>query len=267
MNEFLAKRGIKHERTVTFCPEQNGRIERFNRTVIETARTLLEGAGLRKRYWAEAVNTAIYVRNQCPSKALSGKIPEELWEGKRINLSHLRVFGCEAYVHIPKQTRRKLDPKSEKKIFVGYSVSSKAYRLLDTGHKGNLTIARTVVFFENKFPGRLVDDSKPTPDPLPVVSAFYAKDTDDMVETSADDESGSEDSRSTITSNSEDHDIQVEKGGSYQNQAGVDAEIRRYPLRERRPRVFPDHVMYSAVQCNQEPENIEQALKCADSDK
>jgi hypothetical protein len=42
------------------------------------------------------VNTAIYVRNRCPSKALSGKIPEELWEGKRINLSHLKVFGCEA---------------------------------------------------------------------------------------------------------------------------------------------------------------------------
>jgi transposase InsO family protein len=66
MNEFLVKRGIKHKRTVTFCPEQNGRIERSNRTVIETARTLLEGAGLPKRYWADAVNTAIYVRNKCP---------------------------------------------------------------------------------------------------------------------------------------------------------------------------------------------------------
>jgi hypothetical protein len=124
---------------------------------------------------------------------------------------------------------------------VGYSESSKAYRLLDTDHKGNLTIAKTVVFFGNKFPGRLVDDSKPTPDPLPVVSKFYAKNIDDKEETSAQDESGSEDSRSTITANSEDHDIQlVEEGGSYQNQAGVDAEVRRYPLRERRPRVFPE---------------------------
>jgi hypothetical protein len=59
----------------------------------------------------------------------------------------------------------------------------------------------------------------------------------------------------------------VKEGGSYQNQAGVDAEDRRYPLRERRPRAFPDYVMYSAVQCNQEPENIVQALKCDDSDK
>jgi hypothetical protein len=66
---------------------------------------------------------------------------------------------------------------------VGYSESSKAYRSLDTDHKGNLTIARTVVFFENKFPGRLVDDSKQTLDPLPVVSEFYAKDIDDMEET------------------------------------------------------------------------------------
>jgi hypothetical protein len=213
------------------------------------------------------VNTAIYVRKRCPSKALSGKIPEELWGGKRINLSYLWVFGCEAYVHIPKHKRRKLDPKSEKKIFVGYNESSKAYRLLNTDHKGNLTIARAVVFFENKFPGRLVDDSKPKPDPLPVVSEFYAKDTNDMNETSAEDESGSEDSRSTITANSEDHDIQVEEDGSYQNQAGVGPEVQRYPLHERRPRVFPDRVMYGAVQCNQELENIEQALKCADSDE
>ena len=51
-----------------------------------------------------------------------------------------------------------LPPKSEKKIFVGYSESSKAYRLLDTDHKGNLTIAKTVVFFENKFPSLLFWD-------------------------------------------------------------------------------------------------------------
>ena len=268
MNEFLAERGIKHERTVIFCPEQNGRIERSNRTVIETARTLLEGGGLHKRYWAEAVNTAIYVRNRCPSKAVSGKIPEELWRQKRISLSHLRVFGCEAYAHIPKQKRRKLDPKSEKKIFVGYSESSKAYRLLDTDHKGNLTIAKTVVFFENKFPGKLVDDSKPTPDPLPIVSEFHSKDPDDMEEANVQDKSGSEDSRSTTTVDSEDHDIPlVEEGGSRQDQAGEDTQVRRYPLRKRTPRVFPDHVMYSAVQCDQEPEDIEQALKCADSDK
>jgi hypothetical protein len=97
------------------------------------------------------VSTAIYVRNRCPSKAVSGKIPEELWGQKRINLSHLRVFGSEAYVYIPKQKRRTLVPRSEKKIFVGYSESSKAYRLLETYHKGNLTIAKTVAFFENKF--------------------------------------------------------------------------------------------------------------------
>jgi hypothetical protein len=60
--------------------------------------------------------------------------------------------------------------------------AARPYRLLDTDHKGNLTIAKTVVFFENKFPDRLVDDSKPTPDPLPVVSEFYAKDPDDIEE-------------------------------------------------------------------------------------
>jgi hypothetical protein len=204
-----------------------------------------------KRYWAEAVNTAIYVRNWCPSKAVSGKIPEELWGQKRISLSHLRTFGCEAYVHIPKQKRRKLDQKSEKKIFVGYSESRKAYRLLDAGHKGNLSIARTVVFFENKFPGRLVDDSTPASDPFLVVSRFNSDDPDKVEEASVEDESGYEDSRSIITIDSEDHDIElVEAGGPYSNQVGEDTEVRRHPLRERTTKVFPDHVMYSAVQCS-----------------
>jgi hypothetical protein len=143
---------------------------------------------------------------------------------------------------------------------VGCSESSKAYRLLDTDHKRNLTIARTVVFFENKFPGRLVDDRKPAPDPLPVVSNFNSDDPDKVEETSIQDVSGSEDSRSTITIDSDDHDIElVEVGGPQRNQAGEDVEVRRYPLRESIHRFFPDHIMYSAVQCNQEPEDIEQA--------
>jgi hypothetical protein len=159
-----------------------------------------------------------------------GKIPEELWGQKR-KVCHLKIFDCEAYVYIPKQKRRKLDPKSETKIFVGHSESSKAYRFLDTYHKGNLTIAK-IVFFENKFPGRLVDDRKPALGPLPVVSEFYSDDSDDMEEASAQDNTGPEDSRSTITVDSENHDMYLEEvGGPHQKQAGVDARARSYLLR------------------------------------
>jgi hypothetical protein len=76
---------------------------------------------------------------------------------------------------------------------VGCSESSKAYRLLDTDHKSNLTIAKTVVFFENKFPGRLVDDRKPAPGPLPVVGEFYSDDPDDMEEAIVQNNSGPDD--------------------------------------------------------------------------
>jgi hypothetical protein len=146
-------------------------------------------------------------------------------------------------MYISQNKRRKLDPKSEKKIFVGYSESNKAYRLLDTDHKGNLTIAKT------KFPGRLVNDRKPAPGPLPVISELYPDDPDDLEVASAQDNSGPEDSRSTITVDSENHDIQlVEVGGPHQSQVGVDGRARRYLLRKRTPRVVPDHVMYSAVQ-------------------
>jgi hypothetical protein len=59
----------------------------------------LQEAGLNKKYWAEA---AIYVRNRCPSKAIGGKIPEELWSKKTVSLNHLRVYGCLAHAHIHK---------------------------------------------------------------------------------------------------------------------------------------------------------------------
>ena len=119
--------------------------------MIEPARTLLLESHLDKRYWAEAVNTAVYVRNRCPNRAINNEIPEEVWSNKRVSVRHLRVFGCKAKCFIPKEKRQKFDAKSEPKIFVGYCEESKAYRLLDANHSGKLTKAINVVFFENQF--------------------------------------------------------------------------------------------------------------------
>lgn len=70
--------------------------------------------------------------------------------GKKVDLSHLKVFGCHAFAHIPDIKRRKLDEKSKKYIFVGYSETSLGYRLLDP-EKHTIKIARDVVFLENSF--------------------------------------------------------------------------------------------------------------------
>ena len=86
-------------------------------------------------YWGEAVATAVYIMNRCPTKSVKNKVPQEAWTGMNHSVSHLKVFGCVAYAHIPDELRRKLDKKGQKCIFVGYSEDTKAYKLYDPRHK------------------------------------------------------------------------------------------------------------------------------------
>ena len=72
------------------------------------------------KFWAEAVNTAVYLHNRSPTSALKDKTPFECWFGEKLDVSNLRVFGCICFVHIPDNLRKKLDPKSTKAIFVDY---------------------------------------------------------------------------------------------------------------------------------------------------
>jgi hypothetical protein len=78
------------------------------------------------------------------------KVPQEAWSGTKLNVAHLRTFGCIAYAHIPSELRKKLDDKSEKCIFIGYSETCKAYRLYNPITK-KLILSRDVKFLENQF--------------------------------------------------------------------------------------------------------------------
>ena len=90
---------------------------------------MLSGVRLGQELWAEAVSTACYLVNRSPSSALDDTTPHEVWSGKKPSLQHLRVFGCDAYVHVPKENRSKLDKKAEKCIFIGYKDGVKGYKL------------------------------------------------------------------------------------------------------------------------------------------
>ena len=150
-SNYLKEQGIRHEVTVAYSPEQNGVAERMNRTLCEAARAMLSHAHLEKEYWAEAIATAAYVRNRLPTSSLQGDItPYEKWYGRKPDISHLRVFGCTAYAHIPDQRRQKLDVKTEKLRFVGYSIASKAYKLFNVQTR-KMVIRRDVVFNETDF--------------------------------------------------------------------------------------------------------------------
>ena len=76
------------------------------------------------------METTCYLVNISPSLKLEETNPHELWTGKKPSLSYLRVFGCDAYVHVPKEKRTKLDNKSESRcIFIGYKDGLKGYKL------------------------------------------------------------------------------------------------------------------------------------------
>ena len=90
---------------------------------------MLSGTELGQEFQVEAVETACYLVNRSPSSALEDKTPHEVWTGKKPSLSHLRLFGCDAYVHVPKEKRTKLDNKCERCIFIGYKDGLKGYKL------------------------------------------------------------------------------------------------------------------------------------------
>jgi hypothetical protein len=149
MKKFMRVKGIKHQLTVQYTPEQNGIAERCNRTLCTKARNMLEDAKLERKFWAEAVNTAVHLKNVSPTKAVNDMTPEEAWKGNKVDIGYLRIFGCQAFMHIPDQQRKKWDARSRKLIHMGYCEESKSYRLIDP-KDGKLYKARNVVFLENE---------------------------------------------------------------------------------------------------------------------
>lgn len=150
--KYCIDSGIQIEYTVPYTPEQNGVAERMNRTLLERARTMMLESGLPKFLWSEAVICAVYLTNRSPTKALQGvnlnKTPAELWFDKKPDVSKLKVFGCIAYTHVPKEKRGKLDMKSQKNVLVGYAVNG--YRLWDI-YNNIVVIARDIIFDEKNF--------------------------------------------------------------------------------------------------------------------
>ena len=114
------------------------------------ARSMLKGKNLSNEYWVEVVACAVYILNRSPTKIVRNMVPQEAWSGKLHSVSHFRVFGYTAYVLVPKQTRNKLDDKSEKCIFIGYDEQSKAYKLFNPITK-KVIVSRDVVFKEGEF--------------------------------------------------------------------------------------------------------------------
>jgi hypothetical protein len=122
----------------------------MNMTLMEKSRSMLSGAELGHEFWVEVVGTTCYLFNRSSSSTLDDKTPHEVWTGKTSSLEHIIVFGCDAYVHVPKENRSKLDNKAEKCIFMGYKDGVKGYKLWNLETK-NIVYSRDVVFREVKY--------------------------------------------------------------------------------------------------------------------
>jgi transposase InsO family protein len=140
--------GIQQQFTIPHTPQQNGVAKRWNKTLVECVRSMLQGKNISNGFGAEAINIVVYLKNRSRTKKLDFKNPCEILYGYKPDVSHLRVFGSTAFAHIPKDERRKLDAKSIKCVFIGYCTDQKAYKLFDpSSHK--LFASRDVMFHEN----------------------------------------------------------------------------------------------------------------------
>lgn len=144
--KFLEEEGISRQ-TVEYTPQQNGVAERVNRTITEMARCMMNQANSPQFLWAEAVNTAIYIRNRCPTKLLDNKTPIEIWNKRKLYVGFLRIFGSKVIALNKGPKHGKFIQKGDEYILVGYSEEAKAYRLWKPGTK-TVIKSRDVKFYE-----------------------------------------------------------------------------------------------------------------------
>ena len=97
--------------------------------MVGAAKAMLFDQGLPLFLWVEAYKTAVYIQNRCHHIALGRKTPEEVFTSIRPDVSHIHIFGSVFYCQVHADTRKKLDPYGEKGLLVGYSETSKAYRV------------------------------------------------------------------------------------------------------------------------------------------
>jgi hypothetical protein len=158
--EFNTSQRITHEASAPYTPQKNGVAERTNRTLVESARSMIHARDLPLTLWCEAMHTAAYVRNRVGSKVLGWKTPFECLTDKVPNVSNLVPFGTVAYASPHDAMPAKFEAKEQKFIVIGYDThNKKTYRLYD----GRSVIVRTDVIINHQEPQSPVAEPKEEP--------------------------------------------------------------------------------------------------------
>src|SRR4030043_238255 len=148
--KFCEEHGFVHEFSSPRTPQQNGVVERKNRSLQEMARTMIHETKMASYFWAEAVNTACYVQNRIYIRPILNKTSYELFKGRKPSISYFHQFGCTCYILNNKHYLKKFSAKAQRGIFIGYSERSKAYRVYNS--ETNMVEETIHVKFDDKEP-------------------------------------------------------------------------------------------------------------------
>lgn len=159
LTEYFRDNGVIHETSCVGTPQQNGRVERKHRHILNVARAVRFQANLPIEFWRECALTAGYLINRTPSAVLKGKTLFEMLYNRPPPIQHLRVFGCLCYVHEQRHGGDKFASRSKRSIFIGYPFGKKGWRVYDL-ETGKILVSRDVIFCEDKFP---FEDSTSSP--------------------------------------------------------------------------------------------------------
>ncbi|PKI71938.1 hypothetical protein CRG98_007666 [Punica granatum] len=151
IQDYFSDNGIIHHTSCTDTPQQNGRVERKHRHILNVARALMLQASLPIAFWGECISAVAHLINLTPSGVLSGKTPFELLFCKKIGLSTYSCFGCLCYAHHNPRVKDKFGPRSRKCIFIGYPFGKKGWRVYDL-ESHETFISRDMHFNEADFP-------------------------------------------------------------------------------------------------------------------
>jgi hypothetical protein len=196
VRNYMKSKGIRMETTFPHTPQHNGIAERSFRTIMESTRAMMMHARIPAPLWSYVALAAIHIRNRCTAVTDRGKTPEEIWTGKKADISHLRIIGCDAYVHVPKQQWSKLEPKAMEGIFVGYDEHRQGGYLIWVPALKKVISSRDVIFDERKFTiGR--EDGKEWVDPLEEESTIQNVQSHDRIRSESVTSGGKENKKTT----------------------------------------------------------------------
>ncbi|CAH9101367.1 unnamed protein product [Cuscuta europaea] len=173
MKSYFDNNGILFQTSCVHTPQQNGRVERKYRHILNVARALMFQAHVPVRLWGECVLAAVYLINRTPSDLLGGKTPHGVLTGVSPLLSHLWILGCLCFAYTHQSRGDKFSSRSRKRVFLGYPHGKKGWKLYDW-ETGEIFVSRDVQFHEDVFPfmpsvSSVADGSLRNDTPLPIV--------------------------------------------------------------------------------------------------